>query len=114
MRCENIVSKHLVKMPVGIPDGNGHVYSKESINNSLYTILNTPFGAYVDGKFVVFGIVTDWAYVDESDDYMEIEVTTQAFHGGTVSDDMSTHISDSVMIRRRSNGIHRLRRSAES
>lgn len=83
MRCDQIVSRHLLKIPKGLPDKNGVIYSKKSIVESLYTIINAPFGCWVDGNFKLLGVVTDYAYVDESDDFMTVEIETKSFYGGT-------------------------------
>ncbi len=99
MRCEKIKSTHKLKIPIGRPDRNGNLYSKEAIHDSLYTIIDKPFGAYVGGVFTPLGIVTDWAYVDETDDWIEVEIETEVFHGGTsetvdIDDDYICHVTN--------------------
>ena len=82
MRQDNIEVEFRIPLTIGKPDGNGVIYTKEAILNSLETTKGKPIIQLdSNGNQLEVGIVKDAQY---QDDYLYI--WGLCWHGGTCED----------------------------
>lgn len=96
MRCKSIGVRFTVPIPIDSPDGNGNIYTKEAIINSISTYKRKPIIDRTGDSDVVVGIVDNAKYLDNCN---ILQVDGFLWHGGTDCNVIKSHKNeDGVLV----------------